>query len=235
MRRLALDLFCGEGGASMGLHSAGFDVIGVDIEPRRRYPFRFVQADAVRPPFDLSRFDFIWASPPCEAHTRVWRGQPERRLDYEDLIGPTRDMLAAAGVPFTLENVIGAPLRPDLILTGATFNLPIVRERIFECHGFPVPFVLAKQHPPHVNTRNGGLAMVAGRGGAMKGWNRRNWERPDVRAKLSARNSIAGWREAMQMPWASRDGIRKAIPPAYAEFVGRAALAALQSGRERVA
>lgn len=228
----ALDLFCGAGGATRGLQIAGFHVTGIDIKPQPRYcGDHFIQADALRPPVDLRAFDLIWASPPCEKHTRVWRGRPERRRDYEDLIEPTRTLLTKSGAPFVLENVIGAPLRPDVVLTGAMFDLPIVRERIFECHGFTPPFALSKRHPPHINTRNGGLAMVAGRGGAMKGWNRKNWDRPEIRAKLAKRNSIAGWREAMQMPWANRDGIRKAIPPAYSEFIGRAALAYITETR----
>jgi DNA (cytosine-5)-methyltransferase 1 len=35
-------------------------------------------------------------------------------------------------------------------------------------------------------------------------------------------------RRDMDMEWASRDGIREAIPPAYTEFIGRQLMAQLQ-------
>ena len=134
MRR-ALDLFCKAGGASMGLHRAGFDVVGVDIEPQPNYPFTFVQADALRPPFDLGGFDFVWASPPCQDDSiGAARWKSAGRV-YPNLIEPTRELLR--GHPFTaIENVPRAKLRRDLALTGAMFGLKTYRRRHFELSFF---------------------------------------------------------------------------------------------------
>jgi DNA (cytosine-5)-methyltransferase 1 len=225
----ALDLFCGAGGASMGLHRAGFDVTGIDINPQPRYPFRFAQANALEPPFDLSKFDFIWASPPCQHYTIVWRGQEDRRKNYPDLIEATRNLLA--GHPCTvIENVPKAPLRPDLVLTGAQFGLDIVRNRVFEINGFDPGFQLVRQQSKKVS--NGGLACVAGHG-ANSAWNLRRsaglckWRDlpKHLTDALNARNCVSGWRSAMGIDWMTRDEIREAVPPAYSEFIGRAFIA----------
>ena len=121
------------------------------------------------PPVRLEDFDFIWASPPCQHYTNVWLGRPEKRNDYPDLLGPVREMLIASGRPFCIENVPGAPMRADVVLTGAMFGLDIVRKRLFECSGFTPPFALLQEHFQKT-VSNGDLATVAGQG-ANNAWN----------------------------------------------------------------
>src|SRR6266851_7296325 len=135
MKPRALDLFCGAGGTTKGLQRAGFHVTGVDIKRQPRYcGDAFVQADALRPPFDLSRFDFIWASPPCQAFSASTISHRLLGKEYPDLIAPVRLMLAESGAVTVIENVVGAPIRPDIRLDGTMFEgLRVVRERWFEC------------------------------------------------------------------------------------------------------
>ena len=147
----ALDLFCGAGGSSMGLHRAGFDVTGIDIARQRHYPFPFIQADALMPPVDLSQFDLIWASPPCQAFSTASGGRGAR---HPNLIPQTRALLSQSGARWTvIENVRGAPIRADIVLDGTIFpELRVVRRRHFETNfgtavalGFP-SYKLVSRH-----------------------------------------------------------------------------------------
>lgn len=206
MKPRLLDLFCGAGGASMGYHRAGFDVVGVDIRPQPRYPFEFHQADALT--FPLEGFDAIHASPPCQKFT-VLRARWKR--DYPDLIEPIRDRLSAAGAPWVIENVGGAPLLGGggvirlcgsmFGLTTATGEAELRRHRDFEC-SFPV--VLR----PHCN-HGSVVVTVTGHAGGTRNRDGRKQFRADAR------------REAMGIDWMTNDELAQAIPPAYTEWIGR--------------
>jgi DNA (cytosine-5)-methyltransferase 1 len=213
MRPLALDLFCGAGGAAMGLWRAGFDVIGVDNRPQRRYPFPFVQADALNPPFDLSRFDLIWASPPCQAfvsHTKAMRRQDR----HPDLIAPVRAMLRASGALTCIENVPGAPLATTLVLTGDMFGLATYRRRHFETSFLILAPRFGRPFGPE--SRPGTFTVCGHTGGSRR--------RADRRCQVKKNGSRDDWSSAMGIGWMLGRELAQAIPPAYSEFIGRAAL-----------
>lgn len=207
----ALDLFCGAGGVAMGLHLAGFDVIGIDIEPQPRYPFPFIQADATAM---LPRgFDLIWASPPCQRFSDLGH-RNGNALDWPDLIEPSRKLLKASGALYVIENVERAPLIEPVMLCGTMFpGLRVLRHRIFEAN-FQIP------QPPH------------GRHPRVHTFDKRksHFGKTDemvdfVQVTGGGNSTLAAARDAMGVDWMSKEEINEAIPPAYSEHIGRAALA----------
>jgi len=206
MKPRALDLFCCEGGVSTGLVQAGFDVTGVDINPQPRYPYRFIQADAMT--VNLSGYDFIWASPPCQKYLRM-RPNNKPKDEHPDLVGPIRARLAAAGVPYVIENVPGAPLDVILKLHGAMFGLPMHRDRWFESN----VLLLAPATPRY--KRDGTLS--------------RSRKTQELIGMYGAFTGAPRAREALGMPWASRYGLAQCIPPQYAAFIGRQIIAGGQA------
>ena len=217
-----LDLFCGAGGAAMGYHRAGFDVIGVDLHPQPHYPFEFHQADAMT--FPLDGFDAVHASPPCQAYSagkNMWKGRlPEDR--HPDLVDATRARLVASGLPYVIENVEGAPLTNYVVLCGDMFGLGVKRHRLFETSFFIWnPPVCRRSHPDfEVSVFGGGALSRTPSGGWTKGTGNFMQRRVHVaheRAKV-----------AMGIDWMGRDELSQAIPPAYTEWIGTQLLAALE-------
>lgn len=202
-----LDLFCGVGGAAVGYARAGFEVVGVDIEPQPDYPFAFVQADALDYLAEHAHeFDAVHASPPCQASSNLTKGTNAGR-DYPQLIPATRFGLELTGLPTVLENVAGADMARDLVLCGEMFGLAVLRHRYFEVHGFEVHQPL---HPSHL--------------GRVRGWRHgAYYDGPYVAVygEGGGKRNVAERQAAMRIDWTSdRKGIAEAIPPAYTHLVG---------------
>lgn len=187
-----LDLFCGAGGCSVGYHRAGFDVTGVDVLEHPDYPYELIVADALDVLADgafLAGFDVIHASPPCQHYAGVtaWRGD---QAGHPDLIPPVRSAVQAWGGLWVVENVPGAPLRPDFLLCGSMFGLKVRRHRLFETSGWHVD-TYELNHP----CDHRGLLPFMHKG-----------ER--------------AYADAMGCEWMSAREAREAIPPSYTEFIG---------------
>lgn len=195
----ALDLFCGAGGASWGLHLAGFDVTGVDICPQPNYPFKFVQADALAYPLD--GYDLIWASPVCKRWSSATATSKTKHL-WPDQIAPVRERLEAWGEPYIIENVAGAPLRNPVMLCGHQFGLKVYRHRLFESNILLlVPWHLPHPEPPVK------MGRPPSEGGYMN--------------PVGNFSGVPYARKAMGISWMGQKELAQAIPPAYSEYLGR--------------
>lgn len=204
-----LDGYCCQGGASRGYELAGFEIkVGVDLAPQPRYPYPFVQADAIRYLADHGHgYTLRHASPPCQLDSDTWR---INKREHPDLIGPTRDALLMHDGAWVIENVEAArpKLRNPILLCGAMFGLRMYRHRLFEAN-FPLP---QPYHPPHVARQaKMGRPVLEGEYLHMVG----NFSGVDLA------------REITGCDWMTRDGLRESIPPAYTQFIGEQLLAHL--------
>ena len=213
---IALDLFCGGGGAARGILAAGFDeIVGIDIKDHRKsYPGHFIRGDALHPPVRLEDFDFVWASPPCQKFSVAQSINDDKKDGHSNLIPETRELLS--GHRFSvIENVPQAPVRADIVLTGMSVGLMrLLRRRHFETSFFAFsPQYMGKP------TRDR-LVTVTKRGGTDRA--SREYRRSVGLAQCYSKAEMA---EAMGLPTTMTSAqIGEAVPPAYAEFIAREAL-----------
>lgn len=234
MMRL-LDLFCCAGGAGMGYHRAGFEVVGVDLRPQPRYPFEFIEADVLSlDPAFVASFDAIHASPPCQAHTAM--KTMHNAKEHLDLVPETRALLNASGRPWIMENVVGAPLLDPILLCGTMFGLGVEdaelrRHRLFET-SFSIPLHPQCQHGARAtigvyggHVRNRQRARTIGIYGEGALDSRRKFDKgvPDFTSDQG--------RTAMGIDWMTLAELSQAIPPAYTEWLGHQLMAHIQSER----
>ena len=209
-----LDLFSCAGGAAMGYDRAGFEVVGVDINPQPRYPFEHHTADAIE--FALAhgrKFDVIHASPPCQGEGAPAKGTNAARGHvHPRLITPTRAALDSLGVPYVIENVPGSTVRKDLMLCGEMFGLGVLQHRYFELSGLHIP------RPVHPRHR-----------GRVRGWRHGVfYDGPYVAAygNGGGKATVTEMQQAKGITWTDdHRELREAIPPAYTHHIGTELLA----------
>lgn len=208
----------------MGYSQAGFtEIVGVDINPQPNYPFEFVLGDALGVGAELLQedWDLVHASPPCQAYSRTWS---LHKKAHPRLVEPTRRLLRGAGRPWVMENVVGSGLLTQasllgghgVTLCGTAFGLRVeVRGQMFELQrhrlfesSFPIPPLGCNHILPVVGVYgHGSMAHERRRAGDFNV------------------SSVSVRREVMEMPWATRDEIAEAIPPAYTKYIGEQFLA----------
>jgi len=200
-----LDLFCGAGGASVGYARAGWEVWGLDHLPQPHYPYpeRFVQADAMRPPFEFRDFAAIHASPPCQGYSCMRHLPWLKGRTWPMLIDAVLAMLADYQGLWVIENVIGSPLR-GIRLCGQMYGLNVYRHRLFSSS---IP-LFAPPHRPHHSHRAVGERL-----------NSRHIGCPLIVA--GHQHGRAAYAAAMGIDWMTRDEMAQAIPPAYTHWIGR--------------
>jgi DNA (cytosine-5)-methyltransferase 1 len=229
VRPRLLDLFCGAGGAAVGYHQAGFDVVGVDHLPQRNYPFPFICRDAlavlrglledeiIQVGSERWRPDAIHASPPCQEWTAYRRKGHGVGDGYGDLVTRTRELLNATGLPWVIENVHGAPLHSPLMLCGSMFDPPldVQRHRYFETD-FPLDDpawpcrhdLWSPRYPAATNRRENSRRTVE-----VGVW----------------RIPLAVQQAAMGIDWMTLEELSEAIPPIYTTFIGEQLMAHLKA------
>lgn len=207
-----LDLYCGAGGAGMGYHRAGFEVVGVDINPQPHYPFEFHRADALEYIVSNGReFDAIHASPPCHDHSSISRSKD----GTGDLLPITIEALMRFNVPWVCENVVGPDVKMAgywFVLCGSSFGMKVRRHRRFGSSEFMMP-------PQCCHADQGRPYTITGHGGGCE-------------SKHSLKPNAREFWKYLDMPWMEGKppyGVAQAIPPAYTEWIGKQLLEVLNA------
>lgn len=198
-----LDLYCCAGSASFGYKQAGFDVVGVDIDPQPHYRGAFVQSDALSYLREhWMEYDVVHASPPCQAYSQASAQFRADGKKYVDLVAETRTALKETGLPYIIENVPGSPLINPIMLCGSMFGMRTYRHRLFESNiDLVEPF-----HPTHVAK------------------NAKMGRRPKENEFIQYVGHFSGVglvKEMTGMTWLNRYELAQSIPPQYTRYLGR--------------
>jgi DNA (cytosine-5)-methyltransferase 1 len=228
---LLLDLFCGAGGAGEGYARAGFRVVGVDLDakPLRHNPHETYQGDALEvlgtllagEPFhgyQLHDFAAIHTSPPCQEYsaTKAFRLVSGITHEHPMLVGECYRLLRHTGLPFVIENVVGAPMPDALQLCGSMFGLQVIRHRWFACSQLLWAPGSCRHASGSYNVIGGKVrgygSFASGKTYGCGDGSRRQRESYPPKAVGQA---------AMGIDWMTVPEMSQAIPPAYTQWIGR--------------
>lgn len=244
-----LDLFCCEGGAAAGYAAAGWDVYGVDLEKRmqKRYPFpfhhgnaptvmetlnaggsvEFTRKDRATVSLTLADIHAVHGSPPCQGYSIT---KHSHHNEYPMLVEPVRAAFIESGLPYIIENVVGAPLETPLTLCGSEFGrivsdtdgrrLFLRRHRLFESNVFL--FGAGGCRCIEFKARGWGIGGVYGGGSADRA-HAKNVRRGGYTPGRDIRAALIG------ADWMTLHGLSQSIPPAYTEHLGAQLLAHLDA------
>lgn len=171
-------------------------VLGVDINRPSYYPGTFLLSDATQLPQSfISKFNFVWASPPCQLYSRATKYAQKTGKVYPNLIPAIRKILMESNIHSVMENIPESGIRPDFMLCGSMFDLPQQRHRHFECiNWYPTYQKLYCNHAPN----KGNNHIIAG------GFTGTIHDAARSMGCISTR---------------LRAEIKEGIPPAYSEFI----------------
>lgn len=212
--------------------AAGMYVIAVDMSEKalRANPaHETICGDALEQLKRLAaHVDFVWASPPCQSYSRTACWGKTDVTAYPKLIVPVRELLKETGLPYVMENVVGA--REDMVnpfmLCGIQFEgLKVFRHRLFETNIQHVQSECQHRHPSHgkhrirdpKNVRRGIVGdffSVAGNGGGINWGTLEEWF-----CAMGYFNTSKGGYDKGAM---TQRGLCESIPPHYSKFIGDA-------------
>lgn len=223
------DYYAGEGGMGAGLQRAGFCVTPVELDAGRlaRFPVDCaavepVQADAIEHATEHAhRAAANHASPPCTGYSRGTVALPDRLTRYDRLIAMTREVLAASGRPYIIENVEDAKreLRSPLTVCWTELHRP---GSVTDDDGTPLWMRRHRLFESNVTLMGAGGCAHPARmqcAGAYGGARRDKDEARNIRHGGYV-PSLRVMRALLGAPWMSEKGCQLSIPPAYGQFIG---------------
>ena len=139
-----------------------------------------------------------------------------------------RELLEETGLPYVIENVVGAPLVDPLLVCGTTVGLGadgyrLRRHRMFEMSWMPNHMWMGPWLGCTCRESTLPVMDITGGGPTHK-------QRTDGCGGRPYKGTADQARRIMGIDWMTKAELNEAIPPAYTEFIGAALLEHIRAG-----